>query len=130
MFAYQHSKIQPDIITMAKGITSGYIPLGAVVINENISNIYNTTTKSELNIETNNESFDNQNLRMRAIDLSLQTDNDYKLIIDFRLTDADIYSNPVIWVAKPQLYEINLPHLPSFISSASLVPGYGHVIVN
>jgi len=30
MFATEHFDVQPDIITMAKGITSGYVPLGAV----------------------------------------------------------------------------------------------------
>jgi len=30
MFATEHFGVQPDIITMAKGLTSGYVPLGAV----------------------------------------------------------------------------------------------------
>ena len=30
MFGVEHFGIEPDIITMAKGITSGYVPLGAV----------------------------------------------------------------------------------------------------
>ncbi len=30
MFGVEHFNIKPDVITMAKGITSGYIPLGAV----------------------------------------------------------------------------------------------------
>jgi len=30
MFAIEHFNIQPDLLTMAKGITSGYVPLGAV----------------------------------------------------------------------------------------------------
>jgi taurine-pyruvate aminotransferase len=30
MFATEHIDVQPDIMTMAKGITSGYVPLGAV----------------------------------------------------------------------------------------------------
>jgi adenosylmethionine-8-amino-7-oxononanoate aminotransferase len=30
MFATEHFDVQPDLITMAKGITSGYVPLGAV----------------------------------------------------------------------------------------------------
>jgi putrescine---pyruvate transaminase len=30
MFGIEHFGIEPDIITMAKGITSGYVPLGAV----------------------------------------------------------------------------------------------------
>lgn len=30
MFATQHFDVQPDMLTMAKGLTSGYVPLGAV----------------------------------------------------------------------------------------------------
>ncbi len=30
MFGIQHFDIQPDLLTMAKGLTSGYVPLGAV----------------------------------------------------------------------------------------------------
>jgi hypothetical protein len=30
MFATEHIDVQPDLLTMAKGISSGYIPLGAV----------------------------------------------------------------------------------------------------
>ena len=30
MFGVEHFDIQPDLLTMAKGITSGYVPLGAV----------------------------------------------------------------------------------------------------
>jgi adenosylmethionine-8-amino-7-oxononanoate aminotransferase len=30
MFGVEHFAVQPDMITMAKGITSGYVPLGAV----------------------------------------------------------------------------------------------------
>ena len=30
MFATEHFDVQPDIMTMAKGLTSGYVPLGAV----------------------------------------------------------------------------------------------------
>ena len=30
IFATEHFDVQPDIMTMAKGITSGYVPLGAV----------------------------------------------------------------------------------------------------
>ena len=29
-FAIEHDKIRPDLMTMAKGISSGYVPLGAV----------------------------------------------------------------------------------------------------
>ena len=36
-FACDHWDVVPDILTVAKGINSGYVPLGAMVINEPIS---------------------------------------------------------------------------------------------
>ncbi|SMB83866.1 aminotransferase class III-fold pyridoxal phosphate-dependent enzyme [Deinococcus hopiensis] len=33
----QHYGIMPDIVTCAKGLTSGYMPLGAVIVNEQIA---------------------------------------------------------------------------------------------
>ena len=39
-FAYQHSAATPDLITFAKGVTSGYIQLGGVVISENIAKTF------------------------------------------------------------------------------------------
>ncbi|OGT57148.1 MAG: aminotransferase [Gammaproteobacteria bacterium RIFCSPHIGHO2_12_FULL_63_22] len=38
-FASEYFGIQPDIMTLAKGITSGYIPLGAVMFNDRISKV-------------------------------------------------------------------------------------------
>ncbi|MEH7355733.1 aspartate aminotransferase family protein [Neobacillus drentensis] len=37
MFAYQHYGVEPDIVTMAKGISSSAIPAGAVVVNKEIA---------------------------------------------------------------------------------------------
>jgi len=39
-FAYQHSAAVPDLITFAKGVTSGYIPLGGVVISDPVSKTF------------------------------------------------------------------------------------------
>ena len=39
-FAYQHGSVQPDLITFAKGVTSGYIQLGGVVISETVSKTF------------------------------------------------------------------------------------------
>ena len=39
-FAYQHSPAVPDLITFAKGVTSGYIQLGGVVISEPVSKTF------------------------------------------------------------------------------------------
>ena len=36
-FAYQHSAAEPDLIVFAKGVNSGYVPLGGVVISDEIA---------------------------------------------------------------------------------------------
>ena len=38
-FGSEYFGIQPDIMTLAKGITSGYIPLGAVMFNDRVANV-------------------------------------------------------------------------------------------
>jgi taurine--2-oxoglutarate transaminase len=40
-FAYQHSQANPDLIVFAKGVTSGYLPLGGVVISGKIAATFN-----------------------------------------------------------------------------------------
>jgi taurine--2-oxoglutarate transaminase len=44
MFGYNHSDIDPDIIITAKGLTCGYSPLGAMIVDKKISDIYNDYT--------------------------------------------------------------------------------------
>jgi taurine---2-oxoglutarate transaminase len=39
-FAVDHWGVTPDIITTAKGITSGYVPLGAVMVREKIARFF------------------------------------------------------------------------------------------
>jgi taurine---2-oxoglutarate transaminase len=41
-FAVDNWKVTPDIITTAKGITSGYVPLGAVIVREHIANYFDS----------------------------------------------------------------------------------------
>jgi putrescine---pyruvate transaminase len=36
MFGFEHSGVRPDVVTLAKGITSGYLPLGASVVSDRI----------------------------------------------------------------------------------------------
>ena len=36
-FAFQHSSIKPDIVTLAKGLTSSYFPLGAMGVSDAIA---------------------------------------------------------------------------------------------
>lgn len=39
-FAYQGYGVTPDLVTFAKGVNSGYVPLGGVVISEDIHNTF------------------------------------------------------------------------------------------
>jgi len=39
-FAVDHWQVTPDMITTAKGITSGYVPLGAVIVREKIARYF------------------------------------------------------------------------------------------
>ncbi len=41
-FAIEHWGVVPDIITMAKGITSGYVPLGATSVREGVAKAFET----------------------------------------------------------------------------------------
>jgi taurine--2-oxoglutarate transaminase len=43
-FAVDHWDVVPDIITMAKGITSGYVPLGAVVVSRALADYFDDRT--------------------------------------------------------------------------------------
>ena len=36
-FAIEHEGVQPDLITLAKGITAGYAPLGAILVHERVA---------------------------------------------------------------------------------------------
>ena len=36
-FAHQHANVVPDLITFAKGVNSGYVPLGGVVLSDEIA---------------------------------------------------------------------------------------------
>lgn len=36
-FAVSHESVVPDILTVAKGITSGYVPMGAAIVNQEIA---------------------------------------------------------------------------------------------
>ena len=36
-FGADHFQIKPDLMTFAKGVTSGYLPLGGVMVSEKVS---------------------------------------------------------------------------------------------
>ena len=39
-FAVEHEDVVPDILSVAKGITSGYVPMGAAIVREEIANYF------------------------------------------------------------------------------------------
>ncbi len=39
-FAYEHYGVVPDLLTLAKGITSGYVPIGAVMLSPKIAGFF------------------------------------------------------------------------------------------
>lgn len=41
MFGIDHHDVTPDIMVMAKGLTSGYLPLGAMVVTDTIADYFN-----------------------------------------------------------------------------------------
>ncbi|MHB8128781.1 MAG: aminotransferase class III-fold pyridoxal phosphate-dependent enzyme [Mobilitalea sp.] len=41
MFAFENYDIKPDIVTFAKGVTCGYVPLGGVVVDKKIAEYFN-----------------------------------------------------------------------------------------
>jgi taurine--2-oxoglutarate transaminase len=42
MFAAEHWSVTPDILTFAKGITSGYVPLGGAIVSEKVAAHFDT----------------------------------------------------------------------------------------
>ena len=42
-FGYQHYGVKPDIVTMAKGITSAYLPLSATAVKREIFEAFKGT---------------------------------------------------------------------------------------
>ncbi len=46
MFGIDHHNVTPDIMCMAKGLTSGYLPLGGVVVTDTIANYFNDNNMS------------------------------------------------------------------------------------
>ncbi|MCJ7774644.1 MAG: aminotransferase class III-fold pyridoxal phosphate-dependent enzyme, partial [Desulfobacterales bacterium] len=43
MFGIEHEGVVPDIMVIAKGLSSGYIPLGAVIVSEKIASVLSDT---------------------------------------------------------------------------------------
>jgi adenosylmethionine-8-amino-7-oxononanoate aminotransferase len=40
MFASEHWRVEPDVMTLSKGLSSGYMPIGATVVREEIAELF------------------------------------------------------------------------------------------
>ncbi len=43
-FAFQHFDIEPDLVTFAKGVTCGYVPIGGVIVSEKVQKYFDDHT--------------------------------------------------------------------------------------
>ena len=50
MFGFEHFGVRPDVVTLAKGITSGYLPLGASVVSDEIWEVLSTKLPDQMPI--------------------------------------------------------------------------------
>ena len=92
-FGYEHHDIEPDIISMAKGITSGYIPSGGIMVSDKISNSVNDRFLS-LGLTINSHAvacaaalavlniYENEQLNSNAERIVFYTDTCMKKLID------------------------------------------------
>ncbi len=91
-FGFNHHDIKPDIVTIAKGITSGYVPLGGVIVSNEIIDTFNNkflplgltysahsvacaAANAVLNI------YEKENLNENATNIGLYTDKLIKKLI-------------------------------------------------
>jgi adenosylmethionine-8-amino-7-oxononanoate aminotransferase len=49
MFASSHWGVEPDMVTMAKGLTSGYVPMGATAVGQRVQEVLGGTSLMHIN---------------------------------------------------------------------------------
>ncbi len=91
-FGFNHHDIKPDIVTIAKGITSGYVPLGGVIVSNEIIDTFNnkflplglTYSAHSVACAAANavlDIYEKENLNENAINIGLYTDKLIKKLI-------------------------------------------------
>src|SRR5947209_17491930 len=77
MFGFQHWDLEPDIITLAKSLSGGYVPCGAIVTRREI---YQKTFSRMDRCVVHSTTFGRNNLAMACGLASLEVLDDEKLI--------------------------------------------------
>lgn len=85
MFAYEHYNGRPDIITMAKGLTNGCVPMGATIISDKLVSDYDDTPVN------NGLTYSGHPLACVAANISLHLYND-ELLDNVQKNDLTIQS--------------------------------------
>tara|TARA_Y100001970_G_scaffold9877_1_gene11661 strand:- start:259 stop:1590 length:1332 start_codon:yes stop_codon:yes gene_type:complete len=91
-FGFNHHNIKPDIVTIAKGITSGYVPLGGVIVSNEIIDTFNnkflplglTYSSHSVACAAANavlDIYEKENLNENATNIGLYTDKLIKKLI-------------------------------------------------
>ena len=92
-FGFEHHDIKPDIVSIAKGITSGYIPLGGIIVSDKIINSFDDKLLP-LGLTYSSHSvacaaalavmdiYKNENLNENAEKIGKYTDDAMKVLID------------------------------------------------
>jgi acetylornithine/succinyldiaminopimelate/putrescine aminotransferase len=83
MWAHEHYGLVPDVMTVSKALSGGYVPVGAMVCSEAISDaVYSSMDRAVVHSST----FKNNQLAMVAALATLQTIDDEDLVDRARLT--------------------------------------------
>lgn len=82
-FAHQHWDVEPDIITMSKALSGGYVPVGAVLTSDQVfDRVYRTIDRAMVHSTT----FGRNQLAMVAALATLQAFEDEDIVEHARLT--------------------------------------------
>jgi adenosylmethionine-8-amino-7-oxononanoate aminotransferase len=84
-FYFMNLGIQPDVLCMSKGINSGYLPFGAVAVNQRLISVFESSNDLLVHGST-------QNGNLLACAASIATINQYKeLNIEYNVTNKGLY---------------------------------------
>lgn len=84
-FAIQHWEVQPDLISFAKGVNSGYVPLGGVVISDTIAAVFDDR------VFPGGLTYSGHPLACASAVASMSAMSDEGVIDHVRLLDSDVF---------------------------------------
>lgn len=88
-FAYEHFGLAPDIVTVAKALSGGYVPVGAICYNKDI---YDRVFSGMERCVVHSNTFGRNTLAMIAGITSLQVIEEERLVENSRVRGAEILS--------------------------------------